>query len=56
MADSSTQRTVTTEAGGRTARKPYSPPVVTEYGSLRDLTRQQSFQAFDGFGGTSPAA
>lgn len=56
MADSAARRTAATEPGGRAARKPYSPPVVTEYGTLRELTRQQSFQAFDGIAGTSPAA
>lgn len=56
MADRTPNRKETIELEGRIAKKPYSPPVVIEYGSLRDLTREQSENPTDGLLGTSPAA
>lgn len=56
MADSASKKNDAAERDGRTPRKPYSPPVVIEYGSLRELTREQSVNPTDGILGTSPAA
>lgn len=56
MVDSDTQRTGAASGADPSRKKPYSPPVVIEYGRLEELTRQQSFEVFDGIGGTAPAA
>jgi hypothetical protein len=56
MSDNEPQRTDTAEVGGCTPKKSYSTPVVFEYGSLRELTREQSVNPSDGILGTSPAA